>query len=684
MKIDGVELRQILQNVGIQAELHMDVTGNVPCEGTLSPDVRVECAGDVTGTDFWLRSKISHKTIVALKKFNVAATLIADSTHVNFPKGILTLGNSQGVASGQVDFEKGFNFSYHTDRLDFSDVESLADLKFEGAFAVNGTTSGTGHVGVIDAQISSPGFWFENYGLGSFTTTFHYGAGFIKLGDIHGQNGATTYTGAMNMLVDDDGGDHQVGIKSASLNIPQLDLNDEPAIFGHKVKLPFNLSGTGSAQLTASGPFSLYKLSYTVKGATHHGIAVGESYQDFNFVFHGIQGHAYADDISLKKGDGTIRMEGDVLPTGKMNMTVKGQNLRLIDSEHARNLAAGIDGRLNFDMTMKDFILEPQTLLRASLSQTTLNQQLLDDSNFDMGFSTKNLTLNGQLFNNKLSMHLNYPFKDTEPFEFKFDTTNWDFTNFLGFAGKATGIKDYEASLSAKIDLAGKEGGFWKSRGGIDVSKLYMRHGTSQVKNVGPLDVRFDDGNIAVNKFKLEGDNTQLAVTGGKNKKDALNMNITGRVDLSLLTFLTPFFRDMTGELSLSTQVGGTLSHPDLLGSAFLKKGFFKLEALPQPFEDISADLLFSQQRILVNRLAGHLGGGNLAAGGGITFRSFGDIPVELTGDLTGTTLTVPEGLSTHGDFHFAVTGNWFPYLLKGQTQCLFTKGAFAKRLFAH
>jgi len=665
--LDHVELKQFLSDFDVHVPLHMDIKGAVPCEGTITPDLRVECAGEVKGSNFVIYTKTKHKTIAALKEFNLTSTLVAEKDKMLFPHGILAFGTTAGIVSGLIDFDKGFLFNFHSDRLDMSDLASLADLKYQGALNISGTTSGDGHSAVMNASISSKGLWFEDYGLGDVDMDVAYERGFLKFTQIHGQAGNTTYNGQTVIQVDDDVGNHQVGISAGHFNFPQLDLSDvTQTIFSRKVTLPFTAAGVGSAELDMSGPFNLSQLSYRLRSVVNHGDIAGETFRQARVDVHGINGHALADEIFIRKGEGIFTLTGDVLPTGLMNVNVAGRNLRLGDLEHVHNLMGDLDGHLTTDMTLKGPILKPQVTLSAGVTQTTLNQQDLEDSAFSVAFTDTGMKLDGQLFNNKLATHLLYPFTDNGPFAFHFETTNWDFTTLLGIMGK-TDTRDYEANLSATMDLKCENGGFWHSSGEGLIDKFYVRHGTSQMKNDGPISVKFDDGFVNVDKFHVQGDNTDVKVTGTKTRKDALNMNVSGRVDLSLLSFLTPFFREMSGEMSLSTQIGGTLLHPDLLGSAFLKKGFFRLEALPQPFEDVSADLLFSQQRILLNRLAGHFGGGNLTAGGSLTFKSLSEVPVEISGDLLNTALDVPDGLVTHGDLRFSITGNWFPYLLTGE-----------------
>jgi translocation and assembly module TamB len=185
------------------------------------------------------------------------------------------------------------------------------------------------------------------------------------------------------------------------------------------------------------------------------------------------------------------------------------------------------------------------------------------------------------------------------------------------------------------------------------------------MENKGKLEASLKEGLINVQNFELSGNSTELKISGNKDKKDNLKFTAEGSLDLSLFAFLTPFFQDMRGTLKLNAQVAGKTAKPEFLGNAFINKGYFKLKTFPHPFEEIKSDILFSQSRVVINSIKGLLGGGELSAAGNVFIKDFRDIPVDIAGDLSHTTLNIPEGLTTTGTGRFRITGNWFPYLLK-------------------
>jgi translocation and assembly module TamB len=665
---EKVELGAVLNNLGLKdPPVHADLQGKIPCEGELTP-FKMECAGSIDGSNFHIFTKpknnLPSKTVVAFDNFNVTSTLKVDKTKIIFPKSLIEIGHSKGESNGEVDFEKGFNFNYHTTNgLDFKDVKSLADLKYDGKLNIDGSTSGYGDHGTIKAHAQSDGFWFEDFGLGAASFDLQYANDHLSFSQIKGALDTTTYNGFLNVDLGEVG--KPVTLKT-HLQIPNTDLSDLIKIFSRKVTLPFNAVGPGTAEIDASGPVDISLLDYKIRSTFKEGVVARERFKNLRFNVHGVNGHAFADDVGLKKGEGSVTLTGDVLPTGIMTIDVHSDSLHMSDFDAVRMVSENIDGHTSLDIALRDRILHPTMMLTSSVTETQINQRPEEDSNFTLALNSSDFKANGQLFGQKIKTSLVYSLSENGPFSFKFDATDFDFSGLLGLAATKGVKKDYETALTTHIDLAARGGGIWQSTGIAQIDKFYLRHGTTQMKNSKQIRVKFDDGVVKVESLKIDGDNTDLTISGGRAKSEILNLNINGHIDLSLLNFLTPFIKDMGGVLTLSTQIGGKISHPDLLGSAFINKGYFKTDALPHPFENIETDFLFSQSRILVNRLKGNLGGGNLLASGSIVLKEFGNVPVELTGDLLGATLAIPEGLTTTGNFHFSIMGNWFPYLLKG------------------
>ncbi len=75
---------------------------------------------------------------------------------------------------------------------------------------------------------------------------------------------------------------------------------------------------------------------------------------------------------------------------------------------------------------------------------------------------------------------------------------------------------------------------------------------------------------------------------------------------------------------------------------------------------------MFNQKKILFNTIKAEFGAGQISGTGGMEFKGRHDIPVNVSGTFEKITLNVPEKMRTTGSGNFTFTGNWFPFLLKG------------------
>jgi translocation and assembly module TamB len=82
--------------------------------------------------------------------------------------------------------------------------------------------------------------------------------------------------------------------------------------------------------------------------------------------------------------------------------------------------------------------------------------------------------------------------------------------------------------------------------------------------------------------------------------------------------------------------------------------------------EQLKADVLFSQKKIIINSFSGQMAGGRASADGIIQIAGYKDFPTQIQLRLDNVNLKVPDGVATSGSAQLNITGNWFPFLLAG------------------
>ena len=228
--------------------------------------------------------------------------------------------------------------------------------------------------------------------------------------------------------------------------------------------------------------------------------------------------------------------------------------------------------------------------------------------------------------------------------------------------------KTSEGKLTSSIDIQSLNGGFlerhWNRK---DSGVSSLSHGTTAITNEEPIVMQMKDGHVHVQNFNLKGDNTFLEVTDRPEGTAKLDLQANGKLDLNLLALFLPFFEDLRGIFSFTFNIRGGSKPAELLGSAYIDKGYLKFFDFPHPLENIRADVLFNQSKLLFNTLKAEIGGGVIDATGEMQLKGYKNYPLNVTGTFDKVTLNVPDKVKTTGSGDLTITGSWFPFLMKGK-----------------
>ena len=656
--IDQIELRQLLASLDAgEVPLHMDIQGELPCQGRLHPKMNLECQGTVKADNFrvWDDNK---ETIVATDPISIQGSVTVDTQKVS-PKGQITIGESQGVAEGYVDFDKGFFFKYKSDSLFLKNLKNLANLKLEGRLAVEGTTSGDSNYAVIDMNLKGKDVWFEDYLLGSPSSNLTYKSGTLQFSQLKGNIDSSRYLGQVTINLDQSR-------LAADIRAPIVEARDMQKAFSRKVELPFDVFGTGSATVQVQGPFEFTKLSYTLRSSLNRGLVGDESFDQAVFNVSAKNGQVQVDRADVRKGSAILTMTGKGYPSGDIDVRIESKSLRLEQIDIARNAGIYSTGLMDAQMTLKGYVLKPKVEVNGKILQTMIGSESVPDSSFSIGIADDLFNLKAQLMGETIRASIQYPLNAPKPLLVDVETNRWHFVSLFSLFSGSNAPSGFESELTSRIKLRHEKGDFHRLDGQVDVSNFKIKRGSMVLAQKSPLAARLKNGSISFETFTLIGDNTELKLNAKSASLENMNMDVSGNIDLSMLSFLTPFLQDLRGLLRVSAHLGGGIDSPEALGTAYLEDGYAKLRDFPHPVESLKADVLFSQKRIIVNNFTGSLAGGRLGVDGYIQLQGYKDFPTFLSLRLEDTALRLPEGTENRGNGLLSLRGNWFPFTLGG------------------
>ncbi len=658
LNVEKLELQQLLFDLGVvRVPLHLDIAGDVPCNGELAPKFNVICHGSLDAQNFsvWQRSD-PKKIIVALKKMTATGQVRFDLQHVDYHASA-EVGSSRGKSDGVIDYDKGFHINYESDLLNFKDVDNLVSLKLEGQAKVKGSTEGDGSRATFALDLNTQDSWIEDFQLGHFSTAMQYKTGSIYFRKILGHNHNSRFDG--NLTIDVIRNQLDLG-----LHFPYVELDDITRALSRRLPLPIKIGGTGVAEVKAHGPLKINALSYQLKSTFYRGDIANEPFDEAKINISAENGYAKTNSVYLTKDASVIGFNGTMDPNWMVNAALIGNRLRLEQFDTVQRMGLSTTGLMDFAMTLHGPLPRPEMDLKGYFRKVVVGDQAVDDSNFELQFKKDRIEARGEFLGKTVVTHSTWPRDDIAPFDFYVKTQNWDFARIFSLISDPHHTNEFETALTGEVSLKSSQGGFWHANGKAEIQTLSVKHGSLSLSNQKPLVISFINGLMRTEFFELSGENAAVKLETLSTSREQIDLRLSGHFDLNLISVLTPFLSDLRGPVDFNMTAKGSLDDPNLRGSAFLEKGFLRFKEFPHAFENIHAGLSLNKSHLHIDALTATLGGGRMSADGQMSFLGGSQVPVDVAGQFQNVTLNVPDGFKTKGSGNFKFSGDHFPYLL--------------------
>ncbi len=657
---DKIDLHELLKKIDVgdlPLKLHLGTQLN--CAGPIYPMTEFRCQGQAKGSQLEVRTGPRiEDTLVAIDAFSADGEFTVTDKQVQY-KTQLTVAEDRGASDGVIAYKDGFKINYSSPLFQFKNLKRLAGLKLEGASEVQGSTQGDSDAATFNMNLKTQNFVFEDFALGSPSGALSYEKGVLKFDQIEAVLNNTHYE--TNVQVDLNKKEI-----SADGSLSRFDLVDVLSVFGRIFKMPVELNGTGAAKFRLQGPFDLAKLSYDLNASVHQGSIAGETFDLFSLQMNSVAGDMKLQNAKLLKNKNVITASGQSNPAGQIDIVIEGSRLPLEESENVSKLGSQISGLLDVRTTLKGPIREPDINVVGRIYQLNMEELDFAESTFDIDFHKNSLRGNTNLFSGQLVSKFRFPLNDSSPFELDLQAKNWNYTTLLALVGGGSLLSEYKANLNGDLQLASDSGGLWAASGRGTINTLLLQRGSLTLVNPSPMELSMNSGIATLSNFRLEGEQTFFDIKGKSISKDDLNLRLEGKANLRLFQIFVPFLEELNGSANIAADVSGPLLKPEVFGNADIRGGFVKLKGFPHAFENLTADVQFSQSKVLINGFNGVLAGGRFEGDGSILISGPQNIPTNIKATLSGVSLNVPDRVRTNGDAEVIFSGNWFPFTLSG------------------
>ncbi len=658
LKSGNLAMQPFFRSLGLAGvPVEANVKAHLPCEGQFRPSLNITCKGELLGENFVVHSGLPEKSpIVSFPKFEIAGSVTVDASTVRY-KTDLKIGQSKGETEGVISYQDGFKIKYSTPALNFADVSHLANLKPEGVVSLTGSTEGTSQFATIDMRAKGEDLWLSDFFLGRAQWTMQYKASQVSFQKMQGQAGQSTYSADVDVDLNKD----SIRLRGT---MPFIDAEDILKVVSRKAQLPFLITGTGSAQVSASGPLEFSRLSYQLNSSLYRGSIANESFDQLRFQVTSRGGYVETNEATLTKGRSRLVANGQVNPEGDLKLSVSGRGFQIEQSENLARLKMRLMGNLNFDTQLSGPILSPKVDLSGTITNALLGESSVGDSKFNLRVNGAQISASGDFLGESLSAKLAKGVDNDLNTRLSLTMRQWNFAQTFSIFADTPRTARFQTSVSGELAMVIPEKQPSAFNGDFKLHEFFIRNGSSQLASRGPMSLTAKNGVITADDFELTGESTYVRLTSNVSEGGQNKLAMEGRLDMSLLALFTPFLEDIRGRLGFSVGVTGPLTSPEVSGSVFVESGVFKLKEFPHAFEQIQSDAIFKNGRLIINSIRGRLAGGVLTANGKIDATRVGQVDVDIRGNVDDARMNVPDGFQTRGKGDFSVTGSWFPYTI--------------------
>src|SRR5882724_2981348 len=229
------------------------------------------------------------------------------------------------------------------------------------------------------------------------------------------------------------------------------------------------------------------------------------------------------------------------------------------------------------------------------------------------------------------------------------------------FQGQITG----HSSIAGSVDIRGP---MKRPRSLLvtgNVTQLSADVENVKLQNDGPIHFGLENESLKFDEFHLTGTETDLSAKGTVQLtgEHMLDLRSRGRFNMKLLQVFNPNLVAY-GPATFTVNVAGNSARPQLSGRLELKDASVSLLDLPNGLSHLSGSLILAQDRMQIEKLTAHTGGGELDVGGFLAYRN--GLYFDLTANGTDIRLRYPPGVSSSADATLRYTGSAKSSLLSG------------------
>ncbi|MCB9593919.1 MAG: translocation/assembly module TamB domain-containing protein [Sandaracinaceae bacterium] len=148
--------------------------------------------------------------------------------------------------------------------------------------------------------------------------------------------------------------------------------------------------------------------------------------------------------------------------------------------------------------------------------------------------------------------------------------------------------------------------------GSVRLSEVRVAQGDLEIHGDREVRLGFKDGILAVERARFLGPDSRIRLRGYASIEDGLALRVNGNVDLGIVARLTRSVSEAGGSVRGSFSVTGDVADPELFGQADVRNGRFRFASFEPAVENLGGTIRFSERSILFEGFGADVAGGHV------------------------------------------------------------------------
>jgi hypothetical protein len=525
----------------------------------------------------------------------------------------IATGLSDIRAGGTVDTEKkSLDIECRLKSSDITDLTAPYYYRLRGAGGFNGRIAGGFDDPIVSGQIYVDNPVFEKYAAEAINAEVIYRKEALTIKEMtargKGQSavlsGGVAFKGAKELF------DLSKPEFKLTASLKNADLEGFAKIFYPDFK------GTGRLHADMSIGGTADRPDIGGSASADHAAVFGVPFDTADFRW------AYRDEklnfVKMKVMRGKSALTGNASIDAKGNFSYSAYSEKVLLSDIVRREIKG-DAVFSFKSEGHGTFEDPLITLEGRMVEGRLKGKPVGSGTISASIKSKDISIRARMINDKVLLTAKGRFEKEMPWNAKIDIQRGRY-DFIISAFLKDVPEDLIVSMNGQAVLRGDREHI---AGSLALDQLALSMFGYSFSSENQIRLDLDDRRLSLEKITMRSGNMSLGIDGSVVLGKKYNLNLEGSSSLAPLKGLSNRVGLLRGDAAFVLSVTGDWDNPEINGGVTLENGSFGLKDYSYRISALSGYLYMDNDRVVLQKLSGKLGGGDVDITGILYLKKF-------------------------------------------------------------